>query len=63
MNVVTHLITVIKWEIFRKYHIKQCVFRDDVSKIKNILSFHTAWADSRHFRQAEYNAHHRVAVN
>ena len=36
-----HLITVIKWELFRKYHIKQYVFRDDISKTKNILSFHT----------------------
>ena len=41
------LITVIKWETFRKYHIKQSVFRDDVSKTKNILSFHTVWVDNR----------------
>ena len=39
-----HLITVIKRDIFRKYHIKQSVFRDDVLKTKNILSFHTVWA-------------------
>ena len=43
-----HLITVIKWELFRKYHIKQCVFRDDVLKTNNILSFHTAWVGKRH---------------
>ena len=47
MTVVIHLITVIEWELFRKYHIKQCVFRDDVSKTKNILSFHRAWAGKR----------------
>ena len=41
-----HLIIVVKWELFRKYHIKQCVFRDDVSKTKNILSFHTVWVET-----------------
>ena len=44
MTVVMHLITVIKWALFRKYHIKQCVFRDDVLKTNNVLSFHTIWA-------------------
>jgi hypothetical protein len=43
-----YLITVIKWGLFRKYHIKQCAFRDDVTKTKNILSFHTAWTDNRY---------------
>ena len=42
-----HLIIAIKWELFCKYHIKPCVFRDGVSKTKNILSFHTVWAESR----------------
>ena len=46
MTVVIHLITVIKWELFRKYHIKQCVFRGWRLK-KNILSFHTAWTLNR----------------
>ena len=44
MTVVMHLITVINWALFRKYHIKQCVFRDDVLKTNNVLSFHTIWA-------------------
>jgi hypothetical protein len=41
-----HLITTIKFELFRKYYMKKCVFRDDVSKTKIILSFHTVWTRS-----------------
>ena len=55
MIVVIHLITVIEWESFRKYHIKQCVFRNDFSKTKNILSFYTACAYNRHNKEARYN--------
>ena len=39
MTVVIHLITVIKWELFRKYHIKQCVFRGWRLKNKKHFEF------------------------
>ena len=41
-----HQITVIKWVLFRKYHVKLSEFRGNSSRIKNILSFHTAWAET-----------------
>lgn len=40
MIVVLHLITAVEWESFRKYHIKQCVFRDDISKKSINCIFH-----------------------